>query len=76
MLKGLSGGPVTTTCEVTVPFLTNTVDIPSQAELLLETAEKEPADKKNEKSNLENEPEQQVPKRPKTKERGVGGIEI
>ena len=35
-LKSRSGGPVTTTCEVTVPFLTNTVDIPSQAELLLD----------------------------------------
>ena len=40
MLKSRSGGPVTTTCEVTVPFLTNTVDIPSQAELLLEVEEK------------------------------------
>ena len=39
-LKCRSGGPVTTTCEVTVPFLTNTVDIPSQAELLLEVEEK------------------------------------
>ena len=39
-LKSRSGGPPTTTCEVTVPFLTNTVDIPSQAELLLEVEEK------------------------------------
>ena len=39
-LKSRSGGPVATTYEVTVPFLTNTVDIPSQAELLLEVEEK------------------------------------
>ena len=74
-LKSRSGGPVTTTCEVTVPFLTNTVDIPSQAELLLEVEEKgvKPNGKQ---SNVENEPEQQVPKRPKQKAAPIrGGVQ-
>ena len=75
-LKGRSGGPVTTTCEVTVPFLTNTVDIPSQAELLLEVAEK-PAHARGANRTWKNEPEQHQPKRPKQKApKGVQDIEI
>ena len=74
-LKSRSGGPVTTTCEVTVPFLTNTVDIPSQAELLLEVEEKG-VKPKGKNRTWKNEPEQQLPKRPKTKAAPTrGGVE-
>ena len=51
-LESRSGGPVTTTCEVTVPFLTNTADIPSQGELLLAVDDGR-AKPKGQKANLE-----------------------
>ena len=71
-LKSRSGAP----CEVTVPFLTNTVDIPSQAELLLEVAEK-PTHARGAYRTWKNEPEQPQPKRPKQKApKGVQDIEI
>ena len=44
---------VTTTAEVTIPFLTNEVEIPRGAELLLQVEEKQSPKKKHKKSQLE-----------------------
>ena len=50
----MRGTSVTTTAEVTIPFLTNEVEIPRGAELLLQVEEKPPQDKTNTKVEIGN----------------------
>ena len=47
----MRGTSVTTTAEVTIPFLTNELELPRGAELLLQVEEKPPQDKKHKSRN-------------------------